>query len=68
MKISARNAIKGRVVGLKTGAVAAQVVLDIGNADRLTALVAADSVRDMDIKIGDMVTAVIKSTAVMIAK
>ena len=67
MKISARNAIKGMVIEVNTGSVATQVVLDIGNGDRLTSLVTSDSVKDMNIKVGDLVTAIIKSTDVMIA-
>jgi molybdopterin-binding protein len=67
MKLSARNVIKGKVVEIKKGAVAAQVRVDIGG-HVLTSMITVDAVEDLDIKQGDQVSVVIKSTEVMLAR
>jgi molybdopterin-binding protein len=67
MKLSARNVIKGKVVEVKKGAVAAQVRVDIGGGNVLTSMVTVDAVDDLGIKQGDQVSVVIKSTEVMLA-
>ena len=68
MKISARNALKGKIVAIKKGAVMAQVEVDIGGGNRVMSAIFVDSVDDLGLKQGDEVLAVIKSTDVMIAK
>jgi molybdopterin-binding protein len=68
MKISARNALKGKIVGIKKGAVMAQVTLDIGGGNKVASAIFADSVDDLGLKVGDEVLAVVKSTDVMIAR
>jgi molybdopterin-binding protein len=68
MKISARNALKGKIVAIKKGAVMAQVEVDIGGGARVMSAIFVDSVDDLGLKKGDEVLAVIKSTDVMIAK
>lgn len=67
MKLSARNVIKGQVVDVKRGAVAAQVRVDIGGGNVLTSMITVDAVDDLGIKQGDQVSVVIKSTEVMLA-
>ena len=67
MKLSARNVLKGQVVEIKKGAVAAQVRVDIGSGNVLTSMVTVDAVHDLGIKQGDQVSVVIKSTEVMLA-
>jgi molybdopterin-binding protein len=66
MKLSARNVIKGKVVEVKKGAVAAQLRVDIGG-NVLTSMITVDAVDDLGIKQGDQVSVVIKSTEVMLA-
>ena len=66
MKLSARNVLKGKVVEVKKGAVAAQVRVDIGG-NVLTSMITVDAVEDLGIKQGDQVSVVIKSTEVMLA-
>jgi molybdopterin-binding protein len=68
MKISARNHIKGKVVEIVKGRVAAKVKVDIGGGNVLTSLVLAESVDDLGLKVGDPVSAIIKSTEVMLSK
>ena len=67
MKLSARNVIKGQVVEIKRGAVAAQVRVDIGGGNMLTSMITVDAVDDLGIQQGDQVSVVIKSTEVMLA-
>ena len=67
MKLSARNLLKGQVVEIKRGTVAAQVRIDIGGGNVLTSMITVDAVDDLGIKQGDQVSAVIKSTEVMLA-
>jgi molybdopterin-binding protein len=67
MKLSARNLLKGKVVEVKKGAVAAQVRVDIGGGNVLTSMITVDAVDDLGIKQGDQVSVVIKSTEVMLA-
>jgi molybdopterin-binding protein len=68
MKISARNAIKGKIVDVKRGAVMAEVTLEISGGERLKSAIFVESVDDLGLKAGDEVMAVVKSTDVMIAK
>jgi len=67
MKISARNAIKGKVVGVKKGAVAAQVRVDIGGGNVVTSMITVDAVEDLGIATGSDVTVLVKATEVMLA-
>jgi molybdopterin-binding protein len=67
MKLSARNVLKGQVVEIKKGAVAAQVRVDTGAGNVITSMITVDAVDDLGIKQGDQVAVVIKSTEVMLA-
>ena len=66
MKMSARNRLTGTVAAIKKGAVMAQVTVDIGGGKQVTSAIFVDSAEDLDLKVGDAVSAVIKSTDVMI--
>lgn len=68
MKISARNQIKGVVTEIKPGVVTARVMLDIGGGNRLISVITMESVEELNLKPGDTVYAIIKSTEVMIGK
>jgi len=67
MKLSARNQISGVVTGTKLGNVMAEVTVNIDAAEIVSAITRG-SVESLDLKPGDKVTVVIKSTEVMIAK
>lgn len=68
MKISARNQIKGVITEIKSGVVTARVILDIGGGNRLSSVITMESVQELNLKPGDEVYAIIKSTEVMIGK
>lgn len=67
MKLSARNALKGKVVDIVKGQVMAKVKVDVGG-QTVTALISVDAVDDLALKNGDAVSAIIKSSEVMIGK
>lgn len=66
-RISGRNQLVGRVVEVKTHGLMAQVTLSIGG-QKITSIITADAVREMRLKAGDRVAALIKSTEVMILR
>lgn len=68
MKISARNQIKGVITEIKSGVITARVILDIGGGNRLSSVITMESVQELNLKPGDEVYAIIKSTEVMIGK
>ncbi len=63
--ISARNQFPGIVKSIKLGNVMAEVVVAVGDLEVVSAITRG-SVDQMGLKVGDHVTAVIKSTEVMI--
>ena len=67
MKISARNMLKGKIVGVEKGQTTAHVRVDIGNGQVITASVTNEAVDDLKLKPGQQAYAVIKASNVMIA-
>jgi molybdopterin-binding protein len=65
MQISGRNKLKGKVTNVKPGVVTAQVDLDIDAGNKVTGVITMDSLNELDIKVGDELTALIKATSVM---
>jgi molybdate transport system regulatory protein len=68
MKISARNRLKGIVKKVEKDEVSAKIKIEIAVPTTITAVITREAVEDLDIRKGDTVEAVIKSTEVMIAK
>jgi len=67
VQLSARNQFKGTVKSVKLGGVMAEVVVDVNGLEFVAAITRA-SVESLDLKQGDQVSAIVKSTEVMIAK
>jgi molybdopterin-binding protein len=67
MKLSARNQLAGIVVEVVKGQTTAHVRVDVGGKI-ITASITNEAVDDLGLTIGDAVTAVIKSSDVMIGK
>jgi molybdopterin-binding protein len=65
-QVSARNRFSGTVREVKVEGLMAQIEMVITEPAVLTAIVTADAVRDLGIKPGNHITAVIKSTSVMV--
>jgi molybdopterin-binding protein len=66
-RISARNQLIGRIVGLSVDGIMAQVSLSIGG-QRITSVITADAAREMRLRVGQRAAALIKSTEVMILR
>jgi molybdate transport system regulatory protein len=66
MQISARNRLAGKVLQCRTGAVNAEVEIDLGDSDRLVAIVTMDSLREMQLAAGVEVVALVKAPWVML--
>lgn len=67
MIISARNKFKGTIKEMFVDQVMAEIIVSVGDLE-MVSLISRDSARKMQLKVGDEVTAVIKSTEVIIGK
>lgn len=67
MKLSARNQLQGTVTAVKSGAVMAEVEVRI-EPGQVVAAITDHSREALEVKQGDRVTVIIKSTEVMIGK
>ena len=67
-EISARNGLTGKVEDVKLGEVMASIKIEITEPGVITAVITRESAEELDLKEGDEVKAVIKSTEVMVAK
>lgn len=65
--LSASNQFEGTIKIMNVGQVMAEVVISVGELD-IVSLISRDSARRMELKVGDKVTALIKSTEVMVEK
>ena len=68
MKTSARNLVEGTIKDVKTGQVAAVIKVEIDAPALITSVITEESVRDLDLKPGDRIKIMKKSTSVMIVK
>jgi molybdopterin-binding protein len=66
MKLSARNVLKGRILGIDKGAVTSHVRLAIGGLT-VTSSITNEAVEELGLKIGMDAYAVIKASDVMVA-
>ena len=67
MKLSARNQLAGKIVAVHKDQTTAHVRIDIGGAI-VTASITNESVDDLALAVGDAVTAIIKSSDVIVGK
>ncbi len=66
MKLSARNALKGKVKEIKAGAVNTEVIVELKGGDEIVSMISKDSAEKLGLKAGKEVYAVIKASSVMI--
>ncbi|WP_169975657.1 MULTISPECIES: TOBE domain-containing protein [unclassified Campylobacter] len=66
LNISAANQLKGKVIEAKIGSVSAEIVLEINDHQTITAIITKDSAMEMKIGVGDELTALIKSSQIII--
>lgn len=68
---SGRNQLVGTIVEVKISGLLAKVVLEIGESprtQRITSIITADAVREMQLRKGQTAAALMKSTEVMITR
>ncbi len=68
MQLSARNQIRGTIRSLDLGEVMAEIVVDIGGGQQITALITRKSAQRLGLQEGQEVVTVIKATEVIIGK
>jgi molybdopterin-binding protein len=66
-RISGRNQLVGRITDIKTAGLLTQVTISVGG-QRITSIVTTDAVREMRLKTGQPIAALIKSTEVMLLR
>jgi molybdopterin-binding protein len=66
MKLSARNILKGKVVAIDKGQVAGIVTIDIGGGKTIISSVTLAAIRDLGLKKGSEVSAIIKASQVLL--
>jgi molybdopterin-binding protein len=68
MKVSARNVLKGKVLGVVKGVTTCHVKIDIGHGIVITSSITTEAVKDLKLKKGDDAYAIIKSSEVIVGK
>ncbi|HNW66963.1 MAG TPA: TOBE domain-containing protein, partial [Aliarcobacter cryaerophilus] len=68
LKLSARNSLNGNIEEINIGSVNAEVVVNIGNEDKIVAIVTINSIENMGLKVGASVDVIIKASDIMIGK
>lgn len=68
MELSARNQFKGKVTGIITGGVMAEVTVDVGHGMEVVSVITKSSAERLGLKEGSEVTALIKSSEVLLAR
>lgn len=68
LKLSARNRVKAKIVKVEKGTITGSVKMKVVAPSTLTSIISTEAIDDLELKEGDEVEAIIKSTEVMIAK
>jgi molybdopterin-binding protein len=68
MTLSARNQVKGKVIEVHRGTTTAHVLIEASSGSVVTSSITNEAVDELDLKVGDAVSAVIKASDVMISK
>ena len=66
MKLSARNVLKGKVIGIDKGKVTAIVRIGIGGGAVVTSSITMAALKDLKLKKGSDVHAIIKASEVLL--
>lgn len=68
MKLSARNVLKGKVIGVKKGTTTAHVRVQLTGGAVITSSITNEAVEELHLAVGDDAYAVIKASDVMVAR
>ncbi|RXK08807.1 molybdenum-binding protein, partial [Halarcobacter bivalviorum] len=67
-KISARNILKGEIEQINQSKVNSEVIINIGNEDKVVAVITTESINNMKLEVGSKVDAIIKESDIMIGR
>jgi molybdopterin-binding protein len=67
MKISARNVLKGKIKSITPGAVNSEIVVELTGRQQLVSVITKQSGKNLKLKVGNDVYAIVKASNVMIA-
>jgi len=65
MKTGARNSINGKVKSIKEGDIMSLVKFDVTVPHEMASVLTTESVKDMELKVGDQVNLVVKAIHVL---
>ncbi len=68
MQLSARNQLQGKITNVEKGTVMANIKIEVTEPNTITAIITKESAEKLGLAEGDDVTAIIKSTEVIIGK
>ncbi|RLF09909.1 MAG: hypothetical protein DRJ68_07055 [Thermoprotei archaeon] len=68
LKVSARNLIRGRVVGIEEGAITCIIEVEVRDEGLLTAVVPKELIEELKLEKGDVVTVAVRPTSIVVAK
>ena len=68
LSISARNKFQGVIDTINKGEINSEVILDIGNGDKIASIITTSSVDSLGLKKGAHASAIIKASDIMIGK
>ena len=68
MQMSARNQLKGIIQSIKTDGIMAEIVVKLPDGQELVSVITRTSAEGLNLKQGDSILAVIKSTEVMLGR
>ncbi len=67
MKLSARNQLVGTVSQVKEGVVTAEIIVKLDGGEEIVSVITVESAHHLGLQPGSRVTAIIKSTEVLLA-
>ena len=67
-KISARNILKGEIEQINLSKVNSEVIINIGDEDKVVAVITTESIKNMKLEVGTKVDAIIKASDIMIGR
>lgn len=68
MKLSARNVFEGKVVAVEKGTTTAHVRIEVAPGVVITSSITNEAVDDLQLKVGDKASAIIKASSVLVGK
>lgn len=68
LNISARNKFQGTIEQIHLGEVNAEIIINIGGSDKITSIITSSSIKNLGLKKGSKVSAVIKASDIMVGR